>query len=204
MMHIEFLVEEKSAEAFLTEMVPKITEDMISFRIIRFRGKHDLLKKLPPRLKGYQKWLPDDYVIIVLIDRDRDDCRILKNRLERYADDAGLITKTMARHGESFQVINRIAVEEIEAWYFGDTNAINKAYPRIPSSVRHKSHYRNPDSVTGGTWEHLEALFKKFGYYRTGIRKIEVAERISSGMDPEHNRSHSFQVFRDALKELIA
>ena len=51
-MHVEFLVEEESAEAFLTEMVPKITEDMISFRVIRFRGKHELLKKLPPRLKG--------------------------------------------------------------------------------------------------------------------------------------------------------
>jgi hypothetical protein len=56
-MHIEFLVEEQSAEAALSRIVPAIIGPSISVAIRRFQGKHDLLGKLPARLAGYRRCL---------------------------------------------------------------------------------------------------------------------------------------------------
>ena len=56
--HLEVLVEEYSAEAALNNLLPKILPTEIEFKILSFRGKTDLLKKLPSRLKGYRSWIP--------------------------------------------------------------------------------------------------------------------------------------------------
>ncbi|MEB3342659.1 hypothetical protein [Okeania sp.] len=56
--------------------------DLISFDTHSFQGKQDLLSKLPGRLKGYKKWIPNDWIIIVLLDRDNQDCQKLKQQLE--------------------------------------------------------------------------------------------------------------------------
>ena len=52
-MHIEFLVEERSAEAALQNLLPRIFGSVATFTIHPYQGKPDLLKKLPIRLKGY-------------------------------------------------------------------------------------------------------------------------------------------------------
>lgn len=57
-MHFEFLVEESSLESALTQLLPKILPSTVTFKIHAFRGKDDLICKLPNRLKGYQAWLP--------------------------------------------------------------------------------------------------------------------------------------------------
>jgi hypothetical protein len=44
---------------------------------------------------------------------------------------AGLITKSSCQKDKSFQVLNRIVVEELEAWFFGDVQAIRQAYPKV-------------------------------------------------------------------------
>ncbi len=56
-MHLEFLVEEASAEAALNNIIPKILGEDISFLIHPYQGKDDLLDKLPKRLRGYKKWI---------------------------------------------------------------------------------------------------------------------------------------------------
>lgn len=48
-MHLEFLIEELSAEAALTNLVPKIVGTEMTFTIHVFQGKMDLLKQLPDR-----------------------------------------------------------------------------------------------------------------------------------------------------------
>ena len=93
-----------------------------------YRSKTDLLSKLPKRLKGYGNFLPPDWRIVVLVDEDREDCVSLKEKLDQAASDAGLVTKSMAQKGSRFQVLNRIAMEELEAWFFGDVQAIHQAY----------------------------------------------------------------------------
>ena len=126
--------------------------------------------------------------------------------MEQGADAARLVTRTMAvspnRHAR-FQVLNRIAIEELEAWFFGDVHALNQAYPKVPKTLGVRSRYKDPDSIKGGTWESLERELKKSGYFIGGLRKIEAAKTISAFMEPERNNSKSFQVFRDGLREMV-
>ena len=202
-MHIEFLVEEPSAEVALHNLVPKIVGLEVSYNIHVFQGKPDLIKSLPNRLRGYRSWLPDNWRIVVLVDEDREGCLKLKERLEKIAKNEGLITRSVAGPSGSFQVINRLAIEELEAWFFGDVTALRTAYPKVPKGLDRRNHYRNPDAIQGGTWQALERVLKSAGYYRGGLPKKEAARRISKYMDPTRNTSKSFQVFRDALQELV-
>ncbi|HEY4744857.1 MAG TPA: DUF4276 family protein [Desulfuromonadaceae bacterium] len=201
-MHIEFLVEEQSAESALVNLIPKIIGHEVSFKIHPFQGKPNLLANLPARLKGYRQWLPEDWRIVVLMDVDNADCRVLKQNLDQMASDAGLTTKT-ASGGEKFQVLNRLAVEELEAWFIGDEEAISSAYPRIKRNIAQQEKYRDPDAIAGGTWEALERLLQKAGYFRGGLGKVAAAREISQYMAPERNRSRSFQAFRDGLLALV-
>ncbi|MBM4032558.1 MAG: DUF4276 family protein [Planctomycetes bacterium] len=204
-MHIEFLLEEPSAEAFLRNLIPKML-GAVSFRTHPHRGKADLLAKLPARLKAYRKWLPEDWFIVVLVDEDRDPdgCEALKARMERVASDTGFVTKAVAAGKREFRVLNRIAIEEIEAWYFGDVQALVTAYPGVPASLGEKARFRDPDAIKSGTWEALLRILRKAGYYREGLPKLEVARAVSAHMDPQRNRSRSFQVFRDGLLAMAA
>lgn len=201
-MHIEFLVEESSAEVALRSIIPKILGDAASYNIHPYQGKPDLVRKLPSRLKAYKKWIPDDWYIVVLVDADNEDCRELKARLEQAATDAGFATKTAAPHGR-FQVVNRIAVEELEAWFLGDIDAIRAAYPHVRQTLARKAPYRNPDAVAGGTWEALARELQRAGYHRSGLDKITAAREISKHMKPERNRSKSFQVFCEGLRAIV-
>ena len=199
-MNIEFLLEEESAEAALHNLLPKILPSNVTFRFHNFRGKQNLLAQLPKRLRGYHQWLPPDWRIVVLVDEDREDCQLLKARLEKIAADAGLQIKSQRRN---FQILNRIAVEELEAWFFGDIVALNAAYPKTPVTLSQQKNYREPDAIKGGTWEALERVLQTAGYYLGGLPKIEVARKVSQFMEPERNRSRSFQVFKEGLLELI-
>lgn len=201
-MRIEFLVEEPSAEAALTNLVPKIVGRNVPFRVHPYQGKQDLFGKLTQRLRGYARWLPEDWWVVVLIDEDRQDCRALKERLKRSARDAGLHTTTMSGPDGPFRVLNRLAIEELEAWFFGDVEALVAVYPGVPPTLDRKANYRDPDAIRGhgGTCEALADVLKRARYYRSGMPKIETARRISERMAPDRNRSRSFQVFRDALR----
>ncbi|MBI3652779.1 MAG: DUF4276 family protein [Acidobacteria bacterium] len=201
-MHIEFLVEEPSAEKALLVLIPKILGADITFAIHVFQGKSDLLKNLPSRLKGYKAWIPPDWRIVVLVDRDQQDCSELKIQLEKNAEDAGFLTPSKVGTEEAFQVLNRIAIEELEAWFFGDVEAIVSAYPKVSKHLGGRKSYRDPDAIQGGTWEALERVLQRKGYYTTGLPKIEAAQKIAEYMDVTRNRSKSFQVFRDALQQM--
>ena len=197
------LVEEYSMEAALEHLLPKLLGD-IEYQIICFQCKDDLLKKAPERLRGYASWLPAKWRILVLVDRDDDDCMVLKAELENMAAAAGLLTKTAADNGQCFQVVNRIAIEELEAWFFGDWSAVQAAYPRVPATLPQKAGFRDPDAVAGGTWEALERVLKKAGYFSTGLRKVELARSVAVHMNPPNNTSRSFQIFAGAVTAALA
>ena len=201
-MHIEFLLEELSAEEALKAILPKIFSNDVTFGFLVFEGKDDLVNNLASRLKGYQ-WIPYDWRIIVLVDEDREDCHQLKERLETAAREAGFVTKSSALPNSSFQVVNRLAIEELEAWFFGDIEALHAAYPRIPINLQSKAKYRNPDAIRGGTYEALEHILKRANYYKGNLPKREVAQNIAQHMDPKRNRSKSFQVFVKGLKACV-
>lgn len=200
--HVEVLVEEPSMEAALRELLPKILTG-VTFHIYPFQDKADLLQRLPDRFRGYANWLPKNWRVIVIVDRDDDDCRKLKQQLEQMATEAGLVTKTRAGN-KPYTVINRLAIEELEAWYLGDWDAVKAAYPRVSVKIPQQAKYREPDAIAGGTWEAFERILKKAGYFKTGLRKIEAARTVASFMDPTRNRSRSFQVLREVLFEMNA
>ncbi|HAC62218.1 MAG TPA: hypothetical protein DCF68_01455 [Cyanothece sp. UBA12306] len=202
-MHFEFLVEEFSAKECLEQLLTKILSQTITYKIHNFRGKSDLIKKLPMRLKGYKDWIPDDYRIIILVDRDNEDCQILKDKLEDIAKQTGLITKSMSQDKKTFQVLNKIAIEELEAWFFGDVNAIVSAYSKVSPNLGNQAKYRKPDEITGGTWEALEKVLQKAGYHKGGLEKVKAAREISKFMTPQNNCSTSFQVFYKGILEMI-
>lgn len=202
-MFLEFYVEEPSTEAALIYLVPRILQHReFEFDIHPFQGKHDLLRKLPDRLKAYKHWINEEWRIIVLIDRDEDDCHQLKQKLENMARAANLTTRSRRRSRRAVQVINRIAIEELEAWFFGDVDALRTAYPRVSANLAQQAPYRNPDAIKGGTWEQLEKILHDD--HPGGLEKLRAAEEISRHMNPDVNRSQSFQVFRDALRDLFA
>jgi hypothetical protein len=189
-------VEEISMEAALEQLMPKLLQDA-EFEIFRFQCKDDLLKNLPARLRAYSSWLPPEWAILVLVDRDNSDCRELKQQLEAVAQQSGLSTKTQG--SDRFQVVNRIVIEELEAWFFGDWPAVKQAYPRVPDNIPQKSLFRDPDAIKGGTWEALERVLKKAGYFPTGLNKLQCAREVATHMTPDANRSASFQAFVQAI-----
>ena len=132
--------------------------------------------------------------IVVLVDEDRANCHALKARMDAAATAAGLLTKTAAKSGE-FEVLNRIAVEELEAWYFGDVEALTAAFPRVPPTLGAKAAFRHPDAITGGTWEAFERVLQRAGYYSGGLPKIEVARKMALHMEAHRNTSPSFRQF---------
>lgn len=200
-MHIKFFLEEPSAEEALKYLLPKILKD-VSYEFHTFQGRDEMLKELPKRLKGEQ-WIPDNWRIIVLIDEDRRDCHELKAKLEKAAYEAGFVTKSSAAPNENFQVVNRLAVEELEAWFFGDVEAMHAAYPKISRNLDAKAKYWNPDAIRGGTYEALEHLLRQKNYYKGRISKPTVARNIARHMVPSRNSSRSFQVFVEGLKACV-
>ena len=94
-------------------------------------------------------------------------------------------------------------VEELEAWFFGDIEAINKAYPKVSTNIATQAKYRVPDAIKGGTWEALEKLLQDKGYHLGGLQKVKAARDISPHMEPSRNTSKSFQVFYNGLLQMI-
>lgn len=199
--HVEVFVEERSMETALRHLLPRILGP-ISLEIYQYQCKNNLLARLPERLEGYRAYLPDNWRILVVVDRDDDDCIQLKAQLDEIAHTAGLTTRSQSRGDRGFALINRIAIEELEAWYFGDWQAVCDSYPKVSANIPNKSKFRDSDAIKGGTWEALERVLKAAGYFKGGLRKIEAAREIAQRMSPERNTSRSFQALRDALAEL--
>jgi hypothetical protein len=198
--HIEVMVEEASMETALRILVPRVVGP-VHCTFQRFPGKPALLRQLPQRLRALRRMSVADWLALVVVDRDRDNCRRLKARLDHEAVLAGLSTRASNLDG-SMAVVNRIAIEELEAWYFGDWPAVVAAYPRVPITIPNRVPYRDPDAIAGGTWESFERILQRANYFPGGLRKIEAAEQIAPHMDPSRNGSRNFQVFRDALIEM--
>ena len=201
MRHLRFLVEELSMRDFLDGLLPRYLPSDITFDVIAFSGKPDLKKILPERLYGLTRSLPHSHRLFVLVDRDSEDCRDLKNELEDIAKKTGLTTRTSTSSRE-WQIVNRIVIEELEAWYFGDWEAVRSAYSNAPKDPSKRRGFRDPDDIRGGTWEAFTRIMKS--EFPDGLRKREAARRIGERIDPSRSRSRSFRVFYEAVLEAAA
>ena len=189
-------------EEALQALLPRLLREGIRAELRQFQCKSELLKQLPQRLAGYAKWLPDTAAVLVVVDRDDEDCVVLKAELDAAARAAGLVPRGDAGPGRPFQLINRFAIEELEAWFFGDWPAVCGAYPKMPDTLPKRAGFRDPDAIAGGTWEALERELQRKGYFKQGLRKMELAREVAARMDPARNRSDSFKCLREALAQL--
>lgn len=203
-MMVDVLVEEESAKIVLEQILPAVIPG-VDHRVIAFRGRPDLLKKAPGRLQGYASLRKGfDQRVAVLVGRDRDDCRELKVRLEKMAIDAGLATLARPAIDGGAAVVTRIAIEELEAWFFGDVPALSAAFPGVPASLGSKAAFRNPDAINGGTAERLVRELNRAGHFADPAAKIAIARHIAPCLDVESTTSPSFIAFRDGLRRLVS
>ena len=116
---VEILVEEPSMEHFLRGLLPKLLPDgyLLDHNcfIRPHEGKSDLRKSIPRKAKTYPYW-PTPVKLIIIHDQDSNDCRNLKSELEKLVRDV---------NGASLLLI-RIACRELENWYLGDFDAVEK------------------------------------------------------------------------------
>lgn len=203
-MRIEFLVEEPSAEESLNHLLRRLIGQRAQWKLINLGSKHRLLRALPQRLAAYRRRIDkgEDLRVVVLVDRDDDDCAVLKRQLEDAARQAKLTTKSAPTSTGRFLVVNRVVVEELESWFIGDPNALRQAFSSLPEISDRSGIFRNPDN--GGSWEALHRFLKKHGIYKGSYPKIDAARRIAPWMDLRTNRSHSFRQFVDGVEALLA
>lgn len=213
-MHIEILVEDSSGERLLDCLVPQMLGEQgqpHTWRLHAYKGisrippglkastdpaKRMLLDQLPRLLRGYGKTPGIDAVIVVL-DSDRRDCVAFLTELRSLVNGLEQAPKTLYR----------LAIEEVEAWYLGDREALVAAYPR----AKQRALYNYVQDSVCGTWEVLAdaiypggaAAIKKAGWPLPGQLKHEWAEKIGPLMDIERNASPSFCKLRDGLRRLI-
>ncbi len=149
------MVEGPSEEVFLEGWLRRFLPPGHSFKIIRHRGKgrlprdpnsrpvpgrEGLLDQLPAKMRAYGRSLnPDTDRLVVLVDQDKDNCQSLKQRL----------IEAWKACDPRPETLFRIAIEELEAFYLGDPDAIRRAYPRMKMGPLRDY---EQDSVCG-TWE---------------------------------------------------
>lgn len=202
-MQVEFLVEEQSAEEALRHLLPRVLKQRARAKVINLGSKYKLLKVLPERLTAYGQRIAngESLRVVVLVDRDNDDCENLKAELEEMAAAAGLLTKSAPAPDGRFMVLNRIVIEELESWFIGDPTALRKAFTGLPKIGEDKGIFRNPDN--GGSWEVLHRYLKKHGIYKSSFPKIDAARRIAPHLDIQRNRSRSFRAFVEGMEALL-
>jgi len=176
--------------------IGKLPEDLVA----RHKpADQTLLHNLPVKLRAYGKSLQPDQVVVVLVDLDdRPDCKAFKRDL------LGILDVCQPKPSVTF----RIAIEELEAWFLGDQEAIQAAYPNAKLDIL--ENYQQ-DSICG-TWELLANAIHPGGLgalQNKGKRspltleeKRKWATKITQKMDVNKNLSPSFCCFRDKLREL--
>lgn len=214
-MHFEILIEDQSGYALLDLLLPELIGnhgDPHTWKLHAYRGigrippglgntddpaTRMLLNELPRLLRGYRQTPGIDAVVVVL-DADHRDCRPFLEELRALAAACDMADTTLFR----------LAIEEMEAWYFGDRDAILEAYPKAKRAVL-EAYVQ--DAVCG-TWEMLaDAIYpggvdaiKKVGWPLPGQLKYEWATEIGVCMNVEENRSPSFGKLRDGLRRIAS
>lgn len=182
---IVFLCEEMSITPILRTLMSHDFPDLIEgldWQIITFQGKADLEKNFSHRMRN---WTYNTPKFVILRDNDGGDCIRLKKRLSLRAQESE----------KPFSI--RIVCQEIESWFIGDLEAVEKAYPQSnASSYVERSKFRNPDTL-GNASEELTKLTSTHS-------KVGRALKISTHLNLDTNRSPSFNILRSKVKELVS
>jgi hypothetical protein len=178
-------LEEESAKILLQSVLPKIISEDVDVCYFPFQGKQDLDKNLEKKLRLWQK---PDTVFLVLRDKDSGDCLQIK---------AGLLDKIAASKISSGYVV-RIACSELESFYLGDLEAVEKGFGITGLSKKQgERKFRAPDNL-GNAAQTLEQLTNNSYGKLSGARKIAPHLKVDGT-----NCSYSFNVLLSGIKGLL-
>lgn len=187
---IVFLLEERSAKVLLEQILPRVLDSRIEYKLITFEGKQDLEKRMAMRMRAY---LNEDARFIVMRDQDSaPDCIILKRRLLEKCGESGR---------GAFSLV-RIACRELESFYLADLAAVEKVFEVKGLSSKQKgAKYRKPDYMVSPSQE-LKVITKN------KYEKVSGSRELGKVLDLENARSESFKNLIAGIKrfegELLA
>ena len=171
------LTEEESMEATLRVLLPKV--GVFSFQIVTFQGVGDLEASLTRRIRA---WRDPNARFLVIRDNDNGDCRNRKQRLIKLITDAG---------GNRAAKV-RIVMQELEAWFLGDPEALMAA--GLMRRGQYPAFLRDPEAQAQPVTQ-LRKL-------EAGYGKVSGARRIAPHLDPARNAACSFHSTINAIREL--
>lgn len=177
---IVFLLEERSMKEVLDIILPRLLPEGTDFITIPHNGKSDLEQSIPRKLKA---WRQPNTKFVIVRDQDSADCIKVKKHLKDIVEPYGR------------EVLIRIACKELEAWYFGDLNAVSKAYGYSLESLANKRQYRDPDKI-----ENPKAELKRLLPLH---QQLEGARNIAIHMDICNNTSSSFNQFVLGVRKFV-
>lgn len=214
-MHFEFILEDASSARSLELLKDQILGPGHTANIHAYRGggrdipnakskidprKRVFFDRLPALIKGYGRTFQGRgtgyaAALVIVCDLDDRDKRAFLKELTAALDSADPKPRACIC----------LAVEEHEAWYLGDIDAICQAYPKAKRKILNS--YVNDEIC--GTWELLaDALYegkstalKRAGWWYVGREKYRWAERISPLMDVQRNLSPSFNYLCATLRK---
>jgi hypothetical protein len=167
-------------KAFLDGLLPRIFPNLI-FLCIPHEGKNDLQKSIPRKLRA---WREPGVRFVIVQDNDSRDCKTLKRKLIK-----------LCREGDRNDSLVRIACQELEAWYFGEPEALANAYqkPRLINELG-QSRFQNSDEINQPS-QQLREIIPEF-------QKKSGARLMSGLLSRENNTSHSFQIFLAGIQRI--
>ena len=182
--NLVFMLEEESAKHLLKELLPRILSEFqsVTYKFIPHQGKGDLQKSIPIKIRA---WLTPNTFFIILHDQDSHDCRKLKEKL-----------KQLCVQNNKHEPLIRIVCQELEAWYFGDLDAVEKAFPSFKANnYKNKRRFKNPDAINKPSDE-LKRIVR-------GFNKSIAARKVPRHMNIDKNASTSFNHLVSGLKNLV-
>ena len=185
MKEIVFCLEEYSARQFLESLLIRINLEQVPIRFLVFEGKQDLESQLMRKIKGYRN---REATFIVMRDQDGSpDCKVIKQSLS-----------DLCVAGGRTDAVVRIACRELEAFYWGDLLAVEKALEITGlSKLSRRRQFRNSDSIVNPSVELRKATG---GVYQ----KVSGSREIGKHISIENIGSNSFRVLHDSIRTALA
>ena len=166
---------------FLMIILQKLIPQHYTYQFVSHNGKRALRKSIPIKTRG---WKEPDVQFIIIHDKDSADCIMLKSEI-----------MNLVHESRRSDTLIRIVCTELESWFLGDLDAVEKGYNINLSGYKTRAKFRNPDSVTNAKQE----LKKLVSVYQP----ISGSKTIAQFMDITKNKSHSFNIFIHGIEKLI-
>src|SRR6056297_4222221 len=168
-------LEERSAKEALKIILKRLFGTSIYCEIFAFEGKTDLEKNLERKIKFWNR--PNTFFLI-LRDQDSGNCLEIKKKL----------LTIVIRTRKDSQTLIRIACHELESFYLGDLEAVEKGLEIDikAQNAQKREKYRNPDKLLNPSHEIISLTKKKYSKIK-GSRNIAPHLKLDGS-----NRSHSF------------